>query len=363
MTRVAAIAASAQADSPAPAAETYGYTPGTNRLASVATASGTRSIAYDDRGNTASESLPGGGSVSVTYDGYGRLLTYTRSGHPAQSNVHNGLDDRVAMTSGGVTRAYVYDADGRLIGEYGSSASDVIAETIWLHPEVAANDNAPLGGDDGIGGYAPLAVAAGSGTSAALHWVHANHMGVPLLTTDASGATVTPTGYTMPGFPGQLRTLADLYYNRHRDYDTTTGRYIQADPIGLEGGNNPYLYANANPLAFVDPEGLSGNRGGRGQTGGSSGQNTPNKYKHCRNHPTDPSKIICKHKTSGKWIPKPKPADWPKDPLVACDGNCRKTAEVITVGAAVYVVYRCLRMIPSLFPPLWPTIVPNAVTP
>jgi hypothetical protein len=49
--------------------------------------------------------------------------------------------------------------------------------------------------------------------------------------------------------------LADLYYNRYRDYDPTTGRYIQADPIGLRGGGNPYLYANANPLRFTDPSG------------------------------------------------------------------------------------------------------------
>ena len=53
-----------------------------------------------------------------------------------------------------------------------------------------------------------------------------------------------------------MRSLADLYYNRHRDYDSSTGRYIQADPIGLEGGNNLYLYAEANPLRFMDPLGL-----------------------------------------------------------------------------------------------------------
>lgn len=66
------------------------------------------------------------------------------------------------------------------------------------------------------------------------------------------------------GFPGQSRTLPDLYYNRHRDYDPTTGRYIQADPIGLDGGPNSYVYAGNNPLRYVDPEGLStaGNVGG-----------------------------------------------------------------------------------------------------
>lgn len=41
-----------------------------------------------------------------------------------------------------------------------------------------------------------------------------------------------------------------------RDYDPAIGRYIQSDPIGLRGGPNTYLYANADPLRFVDPFGL-----------------------------------------------------------------------------------------------------------
>jgi hypothetical protein len=48
------------------------------------------------------------------------------------------------------------------------------------------------------------------------------------------------------------------YYNRYRDYDPTTGRYIQADPIGLEGDENPYAYALGNPLRYADPTGEFG---------------------------------------------------------------------------------------------------------
>ena len=103
-----------------------------------------------------------------------------------------------------------------------------------------------------MGGYAPLAVVTGGGS---LYWVHGNHLGVPIVITDSAGNLAAPTGYTPVGFPGQTRTLADLYYNRYRDYDPTTGRYIQADPIGLRGGGNPCLYANANPLRFTDPSG------------------------------------------------------------------------------------------------------------
>ena len=55
-------------------------------------------------------------------------------------------------------------------------------------------------------------MASGSGGSAALYWVHGNHMGVPLVTIDASGAVVTPPAYTMAGFPGQTKTLSDIYY-------------------------------------------------------------------------------------------------------------------------------------------------------
>jgi RHS repeat-associated protein len=240
----------------APSAESYTYNSGTNQLATLTDSTGTRSVTYDGRGNTSGETRPGGASVSTTYDGYARLLTYTRTGDPAQANSYNGLDDRVSVTSGSTTHEFVYDTDGRVMGEYGASATDVVAETIWMSP-TSDSGAGEFGGDDGVGGYAPLAIAAGSGASSSLDWVHGDHLGVPLFFADASGAVVAAPSYAMVGFPGQTKTLSDVYYNKYRDYDSSIGRYIQADPIGLSGGGNPYLYAEANPLRYRDPSGLS----------------------------------------------------------------------------------------------------------
>ena len=41
-----------------------------------------------------------------------------------------------------------------------------------------------------------------------------------------------------------------------RWYDPLTGRFLQADPIGILGGLNVYAYVDGAPTVFVDPAGL-----------------------------------------------------------------------------------------------------------
>jgi RHS repeat-associated protein len=58
-------------------------------------------------------------------------------------------------------------------------------------------------------------------------------------------------------FPGQyFDQETGLHYNWHRFYDPETGRYITADPIGLDGGMNLYAYTGGDPVNWIDPEGL-----------------------------------------------------------------------------------------------------------
>lgn len=108
-------------------------------------------------------------------------------------------------------------------------------------------------------------------------YIHTDHLGAPRAVTDWTGrvlwkatydpfgqATVNPdvagTGQPVTlnlRFPGQYYDAeTGLHYNYFRDYEPTTGRYVESDPIGLGGGLNGYAYAKGNPLSFTDPLGL-----------------------------------------------------------------------------------------------------------
>ena len=47
----------------------------------------------------------------------------------------------------------------------------------------------------------------------------------------------------------------NLHYNYFRDYDPSTGRYVESDPIGLVGGIATYTYVDGRPLSYRDSTG------------------------------------------------------------------------------------------------------------
>jgi RHS repeat-associated protein len=113
-------------------------------------------------------------------------------------------------------------------------------------------------------------------SAGAINYVHPDHLNTPQKMTDATQAIVfdrvqqpfgEPATTGSPGatnnlrFPGQYADSESLLnYNLMRDYDPTLGRYIESDPIGLEGASttsiNLFGYVGQNALRYADPYGL-----------------------------------------------------------------------------------------------------------
>lgn len=111
---------------------------------------------------------------------------------------------------------------------------------------------------------------------AMLYFFHTDPNGTPTGVTDKRGLIILEASYSAWGrenqtkiqeaFDQPLRFQGQYYdqesgfsYNRHRYYDSNTGRFISQDPIGLKGGDNPYEFA-PNAFGWIDPLGLSKKR-------------------------------------------------------------------------------------------------------
>ena len=114
-------------------------------------------------------------------------------------------------------------------------------------------------------------------TSTGFAYYQNDHLGTPQRLVDKQGITVWQASYDAFGkattsintvennlrFAGQyFDAESNLHQNWFRDYDPETGRYLERDPIGLNGGVNTYGYANANPVLFTDTTGEIGIYGG-----------------------------------------------------------------------------------------------------
>lgn len=51
---------------------------------------------------------------------------------------------------------------------------------------------------------------------------------------------------------GSFDAVTNPHYNYFRGYDPSTGRYVESDLIGLNGGISTYLYVSSRPFAIHD---------------------------------------------------------------------------------------------------------------
>lgn len=189
--------------------------------------------------------------------------SFSINGVVQEEYLYNALGQQVVrrMTQAGKTIHVVHDLDGNRLAEYEidnlTGAQALLQEYIWF---------------DGV----PVAVV--DGQTDEVFFVRTDHIGRPLFATEDTGVKVWAASYLPFGgvdvstgpaidlrFPGQwFHASSGLHQNWMRDYDPTTGRYMQADPLGLVDGAGVYGYALQNPGLYVDPRGEQASQTGGG---------------------------------------------------------------------------------------------------
>jgi RHS repeat-associated protein len=209
---------------------------------------------YDNRGNLTSR-VAGGVTTAFDYDYENRLISQATDGNSVQ-HVYGGQGNRVSRNDSGSVTHYVLDR-GRGMSHIlceTDAAGDIVA--YYIHGpttvgKIAADGSVRYYHTDAIGSVVALTDETESVTDKYAY----TPFGIPC---GKTGSTVNP--FTYVGGLGVMAEADGLYFMRARFYDPRTGRFLGKDPV--EGtllqpmSLYRYNYAQGNPLVMLDPTGL-----------------------------------------------------------------------------------------------------------
>lgn len=204
---------------------------------------GARNAGYDANGNMTSR-IEEGEALLLAYDQENRLVEVKRGDDTAIATfIYDGDGNRVKGVVGDVTTFYV--------------GNHFEAGTAWAKYYYFNGIRVAMRDTNGV------------------RWIHGDHLGSAMRTTDSDGSPSDPRRYYPYGakrnatgtelatpyrFTGQREEgTIGLYFYNARWYDAALARFAQADTIVPEPGNpqalNRYAYTLNNPVKYTDPSG------------------------------------------------------------------------------------------------------------
>jgi RHS repeat-associated protein len=209
--------------------------------------SGTDRYTYDADGNLSMISS----KWHAIYNAENRMIELNRNGQKT-FYTYNGLGQRTGAANGQNQHKFYFDTWGRLLFE---TDKDNKLSAINIY----------------AGGF----LIARLNTLGETHFYHFDKTGNTLALTDKDGKIIAAYAYSAFGavvnssgltennpftYVGQFGVIDEgegLFFMKRRFYDATTGRFIQKDPAGFDGGINQYMYVDNNPVRGIDPEGTA----------------------------------------------------------------------------------------------------------
>lgn len=265
---------------------------------------------YNELDELTSEIIPGVDSTYYTYDLMGNRSSITHNRQATMYSydiadrlisaglstyTYDGNGNRASRTENGSTTTYAYDFESRLTDINGSDGASryrydglgrrIRAEepnqTLRFTLDPMSKPYRTLREADDGGAtlrayvHGPgLVSEIAAGTSVCFY--HFDGLGSTATITDSAAATLTHLGFTAfgdtalrlgsrdtrLGYVGRYgveATASGLQFMRERFYDPETGLFLSSDPEPASPeeylGNAWYLYADANPIVRIDPDG------------------------------------------------------------------------------------------------------------
>ncbi len=281
---------------------------GSGLITSMTTLAGTTTYSYDGDDQLVSATLPGGRTLTWTYDAAGNRIQQTDTGSSTTNYTTNNLNQYTAAgsttytydadgnmltsTTAGVTTTYTYTAGNRLASITNSSGTttftydalgNLVAETVngvttdMLVDPTSGEMTGEFGAAGSViaeyqYGRGLIGESLGSSTAATDYYQFDSAGNVAALTSSGGavlnsytylpfGQSLASTGstanlFTFDGLNG-VQTLANgNYLTKTRLYSSTLGRFTQRDPLGFDGGTtNLYQYAGNDAVNQEDPSG------------------------------------------------------------------------------------------------------------